>query len=248
MKEHQMHNTITALAFLACLTAAAEAQVAAYEDEESFLQDLAALGYTPLAEDFEGAAWDDYRTTNPFDPQAAPEVTSKGLTWSGNDWITTNTNWGRGGSWGVFTALVNGGFPEWFRIESDQPLYAAGGWFNSNPDGGADIGIVLDGAVVASRQIGAGHQFIGVILPDAFTSVEFVDLEAEAAIGADDFTFAVLDICEADFNGDGTVNTLDVLVFLNAWTAGDSAADFNDDGTVNTLDVLAFLNAWSTGC
>lgn len=56
------------------------------------------------------------------------------------------------------------------------------------------------------------------------------------------------DACPADFNGDGDVNTLDVLAFLNAWTAGEQSADFNGDGDVNTLDVLAFLNAWNTGC
>jgi len=54
--------------------------------------------------------------------------------------------------------------------------------------------------------------------------------------------------CPADFNGDGEVNTLDVLAFLNVWSAGDMAADFNGDGEVNTLDMLAFLNAWTTGC
>jgi len=54
--------------------------------------------------------------------------------------------------------------------------------------------------------------------------------------------------CVGDFNGDGTVNTLDVLAFLNAWTAGEGSADINDDGTVNTLDVLAFLNFWAAGC
>ena len=54
--------------------------------------------------------------------------------------------------------------------------------------------------------------------------------------------------CPADFNADGQVNPLDVLSFLNAWSAGDPAADFNNDGSVNTLDVLAFLNAWSAGC
>jgi hypothetical protein len=54
--------------------------------------------------------------------------------------------------------------------------------------------------------------------------------------------------CIADFNGDDTVNTLDVLAFLNAWTAGDESADVNGDGSVNTLDVLAFLNAWNVGC
>ena len=57
-----------------------------------------------------------------------------------------------------------------------------------------------------------------------------------------------INTCPADFNGDGTVNTLDVLSFLNAWSAQDPSADFNGDGTVNTLDVLAFLNAWSAGC
>lgn len=54
--------------------------------------------------------------------------------------------------------------------------------------------------------------------------------------------------CAADFNGDGSVNTVDVLAFLNAWSAGDPRGDFNGDGAVNTIDVLAFLNAWSAGC
>jgi len=54
--------------------------------------------------------------------------------------------------------------------------------------------------------------------------------------------------CAADFNGDGQVNTQDILAFLNAWSSGDPRGDFNGDGSVNTLDVLAFLNAWSAGC
>ena len=54
--------------------------------------------------------------------------------------------------------------------------------------------------------------------------------------------------CLADWNGDGNVNTQDVLAFLNAWTAGDPTADVNNDGNVNTQDVLAFLNAWTAGC
>jgi hypothetical protein len=39
-----------------------------------------------------------------------------------------------------------------------------------------------------------------------------------------------------------------VLSFLNAWAAGDSSADINGDGSVNTLDVIAFLNFWNAGC
>ena len=54
--------------------------------------------------------------------------------------------------------------------------------------------------------------------------------------------------CLADFNQDGSVNTLDVLSFLNAWAAGELRADVNCDLTVNTQDVLVFLNAWNAGC
>jgi glucose/arabinose dehydrogenase len=54
--------------------------------------------------------------------------------------------------------------------------------------------------------------------------------------------------CPGDFNGDGVVDTRDVIAFLNAWAAGDASADFNGDGEVDTRDVLAFLNAWTAGC
>ncbi|MCC7387150.1 MAG: hypothetical protein IT431_00125 [Phycisphaerales bacterium] len=54
--------------------------------------------------------------------------------------------------------------------------------------------------------------------------------------------------CYADYNGDGNVNTLDVLAFLNDWANGNSKADCNGDRVINTLDVLCFLNAWAAGC
>ncbi|QKK09989.1 MAG: hypothetical protein HND58_18760 [Planctomycetota bacterium] len=54
--------------------------------------------------------------------------------------------------------------------------------------------------------------------------------------------------CPGDFNADGVVNTLDVLEFLNAWSAQLPEADVNGDGLINTLDVLEFLNAWTAGC
>jgi len=52
----------------------------------------------------------------------------------------------------------------------------------------------------------------------------------------------------ADFNDVAEINTLDVIAFLNAWSANDMSADFNNDGSINTQDVLAFLNAWAAGC
>ena len=54
--------------------------------------------------------------------------------------------------------------------------------------------------------------------------------------------------CYADCNGDGVVNTQDVLCYLNLWNAGDAGADCNGDGSINTVDVLCYLNLWNTGC
>ena len=49
----------------------------------------------------------------------------------------------------------------------------------------------------------------------------------------------------ADFNGDGSVNTLDFSAFLNAWVPGAESANCNGDSTVNSLDFLCFLNIWN---
>ena len=54
--------------------------------------------------------------------------------------------------------------------------------------------------------------------------------------------------CPPDLNGDGEVNTLDFLAFLNAWSAGEPVADWNGDGVVDTRDFLVYLNDWVAGC
>ncbi|MBN4052582.1 hypothetical protein JYT82_00555 [bacterium AH-315-K20] len=54
--------------------------------------------------------------------------------------------------------------------------------------------------------------------------------------------------CLADFDGNGEVNTLDLLGFLNAFASGDPRADFDGNGNVNTLDVLFFLNEYPQPC
>ena len=61
--------------------------------------------------------------------------------------------------------------------------------------------------------------------------------------------------CQADWNGDGSVNTQDFLAYLNDWNvqrlmdcSGGCTADLNGDGTVNTQDFLLFLNTWTGGC
>ena len=82
---------------------------------------------------------------------------------------------------------------------------------------------------------------LGTAGNDSYWGWGRVDVGAAVAAAADG-------ACVADWNGDGTVNTQDVIAFLNVWASGDVAADINNDGSVNTQDVLAFLNAYAAGC
>jgi hypothetical protein len=247
------HIAFCAAACVALLTESSTfAVVNSYIDESQYLAAVAAAGYDALVEDFEGAAWDPYRTTNPFDPQAAPTVTSQGITWSGNDQLSTNTNWGRNGSWGVFTIFGGTSTPDTLAGASGQTLYGVGGWVNVNPDGGGDIAILINGQVVADRNIGAGHQFIGVIDTAGFTSFEIVDLEQQTAWGADDFTFAVSPAIAGDLNGDCVVDLTDLAQLLANYGVASGAAyeqgDLDGDGDVDLSDLSALLSAYGTVC
>ena len=77
------------------------------------------------------------------------------------------------------------------------------------------------------------------------------DITGDLKVNQDDVdainTILGLD-CFADFNGDGLVDTRDVLAFLNAWTAQNAAADCDGNGVIDTRDVLCFLNLWTAGC
>lgn len=77
----------------------------------------------------------------------------------------------------------------------------------------------------------------------------YADMDRDRVIEQEDFEAVVSLVGEhpADFNSDGTVDTVDVLRFLNAYTAGDAEADYTSDGVVNTSDVLLFLNLFADG-
>jgi hypothetical protein len=49
--------------------------------------------------------------------------------------------------------------------------------------------------------------------------------------------------CPEDLNGDGLVNTADLLILLANW-GGEGDGDINGDGTVDTADLLILLAAW----
>jgi hypothetical protein len=68
---------------------------------------------------------------------------------------------------------------------------------------------------------------------------------------ADDDANGTADACEAcdaDVNDDDTVDSRDVIAFLNLWAARDPDADFDDNGAIDSRDVIVFLNEWNAGC
>ncbi|MBY0312932.1 MAG: hypothetical protein K2W85_12750 [Phycisphaerales bacterium] len=58
-------------------------------------------------------------------------------------------------------------------------------------------------------------------------------------------------LCACDFNRSGTLTSVDIIDFLNAWFSQLSSADFNQMGGVTTSDIIDFLNCFFTrpaGC
>lgn len=55
-------------------------------------------------------------------------------------------------------------------------------------------------------------------------------------------------VCPIDFNGDGQIDFLDYLEFLNLYDAQDPRADLNGDGQVDFADYLEFLNSFDRQC
>jgi len=208
----------------------------------SLIEDVEISGNSIHANDLLGI---DLATNNGFD----------GVTFNDPDDADTN-----GGN-----ALQN--FPVIAAAESDGSTTTVRGSLDSLPSRTCRLEFFANAECDPSGH-GEGERFIGStdVITDANGDALFeATLDAPVAPGefitstATDLTIpatsefsacveAVAAGCRADFNGDGAVNTLDVLAFLNAWSSVGDGADFNGDGAVNTLDVLAFLNAWSSGC
>ncbi len=58
--------------------------------------------------------------------------------------------------------------------------------------------------------------------------------------------------CPADWDGDGTITSVDVSYYFNDYFAdindGTTVADFNVDNVTNPSDAVQFINAWFLGC
>jgi|GEM_PF-3291445 len=130
--------------------------------------------------------------------------------------------------------------------------------------GGASLGSEYDQLAVAGTAVLGGTLNVTLINGYNPSSGEFVIVSGGNVSGsfatenlpagfsityeATRVLLSIGDPCIADFNGDGIVNTQDVIRFLNAWASGNSTADINGDGVVNSLDFIAYLNLWVAGC
>ena len=50
--------------------------------------------------------------------------------------------------------------------------------------------------------------------------------------------------CLGDVNGDGWVDSADLLSVISAWGTADEVADLNADGIVDSMDLLEVISGW----
>jgi hypothetical protein len=63
-----------------------------------------------------------------------------------------------------------------------------------------------------------------------------------------DLVVTRVNVCFADFNGDGSVSVQDIFDFLAAYFSSDSLADVNGDGSVSVQDIFDYLAVYFAGC
>lgn len=57
-----------------------------------------------------------------------------------------------------------------------------------------------------------------------------------------------LPACRPDLDGDGTLGVFDILLYFDAFGAGDASVDLNGDGRLDVIDILAFFDLFAAGC
>ncbi len=274
---------------LSLLALPATAAVERYKTESAYLARLSQLGLQSLTEGFESSAWDAARSPNINDRHALPQVISQTLLWepaAKDVWgsaystkahgVTTNHNWARSGLWGIYEDHNGEAYPTTIRVTAPVTIFAIGGWFDTNPDGQSvgflfedrtvanDPGYVMPGygAMYPGDNPSFGHEFVGIVDPDGFTSVILTGtlqlneenvLEGGNIFGADDFTFGIPQGAfdyPGDANHDGMVNLADLQILGDHWqssAAGWTEADFTGDGNVNLADLQILGDHWGHG-
>jgi hypothetical protein len=144
-------------------------------------------------------------------------------------------------AWAYVFRLADGTWQEVVRLEGDGPEYWCFGdrlamdgdraivsaYHESNPEG--------DGSV---------YLYAGMIGVDCNNNGTADGCDIFLGTSEDLNENGIPDECEcpADFDGDGDVDTADLLFLLGAWGTPDGDVDF--DGDTDTSDLLALLAAW----
>jgi hypothetical protein len=289
------HGRFTRMGLVAWLGACGGAGGVAYGDvelykvESEFIARVAQLGLVVVEEGFESPVWDGTRTTI-IDPMFLPDVLSQGVLWEpaakdvfGSQYsdrehgLSTTPNWARTGGWGLYENHAGEPYPTTIRVSAAEPIFAVGGWINTNPDGQSagflfedrvaanEPGYVLAGygAMYPGDNPSFGHEFVGIIDPAGFGAVVITGtlevnekgiLEGGIIYGCDDFSIGVM----PGFGGcgnaadlappSGVLDLADINAFVAAFTGGQPAGDLDQNGVFDLADINAFVAAFVAGC
>tara|TARA_R110000744_G_C19363452_1_gene561642 strand:+ start:812 stop:2176 length:1365 start_codon:yes stop_codon:yes gene_type:complete len=97
---------------------------------------------------------------------------------------------------------------------------------------------------------GTSHDHFGLsVAIDNGVVVVGAQRGAENGIGSGTgYLFSTPSLCSADLSGDGILDFIDFIVFLDAFLSQNPQADFNNDGQYNYFDIIAFLTSFAEGC
>jgi len=91
------------------------------------------------------------------------------------------------------------------------------------------------------KPLNSGHTTAEYVIPADFSGVIDYFCMPHCALGMTGI-ITVEAPCPADFDGDGDVDTADLLFLLGAWGTGDG--DVDGDNDTDTADLLALLGSW----
>ena len=171
--------------------------------------------------------------------------------WDGKEWLIVPSGDVSNGS--DFTAIFN--LQVFDDAISDRPALYIGGRFNMIGSIAANHIVRWDGNSWSPLGSGFGPSSLSVVhgmtvFDDGGSQGESLYINGDflTADGISSKHFAQWIPCInpilGDLNGDGSVNTTDLLILFANWGQTDSPADFNNDGTVDELDLILLLNNW----
>ncbi len=110
------------------------------------------------------------------------------------------------------------------------------------PDG-LNFGQIVDAYAGSGGGIGIDLATVGL------SEARLVRITASDGQGPEiDAVSVVRSLCEADVDGNGSLDIFDFLEFQNRFVSGDARADFDESGAIDLFDFLAFQDAFAAGC